>query len=290
MGVYAWNRNNKNNQRWKIISLGRGKFSLKGNHSHKCLDNTGKARSGRGYHLWNCNKKNKNQHLSIMKRSKNRRYRRSRSSRAPIGWGMIKGKGNLCIQATRKGRITQGICSKKYKTLWRFIRIGRVYKIENKNGQMIEVAGSKKNNGAPIYAWSRNKGKNQKWKYISVWGGKFELKNVNSNRCLDNTGKARNKVGYHQWNCSKINKNQHFRFIRTRVNRRNKYNRRSYRKTRSYRKRKSRNNRKKVPKNWGMIKGKGNLCIHSTKKGRVTQGPCKKDDNNALWKFIRIGN
>merc|ERR1711957_584766 len=99
--IYAWNRNNKNNQKWKIISLGKKKFELKGNHSNKCLDNTGKAKSGVGYHQWDCNKRNKNQHFSIMKRARrNKRTKKSHNSRTPKGWGMIKGKGNFCVQAT----------------------------------------------------------------------------------------------------------------------------------------------------------------------------------------------
>merc|ERR1712010_58923 len=73
----------------------------------------------------------------------------------------------------------------------------------------------KRNNGGPIFAWRRNNKKNQKWSYLPMKGGKFELKGLNSGKCLDNTGKARNKQGYHQWSCSGGNANQHFKFLRS---------------------------------------------------------------------------
>merc|ERR1712032_845502 len=91
-----------------------------------------------------------------------------KAGRAPSGWGMIRGRGNLCIQTAKNKRIRQGPCNRHNNSLWRFIK-----------------------------------------------GGKFELKGLNSGKCLDNTGKARNKQGYHQWSCSGGNANQHFKFLRS---------------------------------------------------------------------------
>jgi len=88
------------------------------------------------------------------------------------------------------------------------------YVVKNIKGQVLDVHFAKTNNGAKIYSDKRNNGGNQKWYFLNIGGGKFMLKNLKSNRCLDNTGKARAGVGYHQWSCSSKNKNQHFRYTK----------------------------------------------------------------------------
>merc|ERR1740139_1431201 len=143
---------------------------------------------------------------------------------------MIKGNGNLCVQgsAAKKSRsffsrsskkavgnrITQGSCNSGKNSQWKFIKFGTSYIIMNKNGQVLAVNRSGRNNGAHIYASKRSNKSNQRFYYSFIGSGKFMLKNLNSKKCIDNTGKARRGVGYHQWNCSRNNKNQHFRIQR----------------------------------------------------------------------------
>merc|ERR1712166_1471197 len=91
------------------------------------------------------------------------------------------------------------------------IRMGNTYVIMNKSGQVLDVSRSGRNNGAHIYAYNRSNKSNQRFYYSFIGSGKFMLKNLNSKKCIDNTGRAKRGVGYHQWNCSKNNKNQHFR-------------------------------------------------------------------------------
>jgi len=206
---------------------------------------------------------------------------------------MIKGKGNLCVKSTRKGRVTQSPCeANKDLNLWKFIRIGKVYIIQNKNLQVFDVAGAKKNNGAFIYAWNRGNGKNQKWRYISLRGKKFELKNVNSNRCLDNTGKAKKDVGYHQWKCSRNNKNQHFRFI--------KVNEKKYKKKIAIinARRLKRKTAKKldistkktieIPKGKVYLSSTNNLCVkYKGYRKKIVQQKCLKKAT-LLWELINV--
>merc|ERR1712032_834810 len=94
----------------------------------------------------------------------------------------------------------------------------------------------------------RNNKKNQKWSYLPMRGGKFELRGLNSGKCLDNTGKARNKQPYHQWSCSGGNANQHFQFLRSgrakRAGRKGRSARKGGRKGRKARRRSGRKGRK----------------------------------------------
>merc|ERR1711957_386010 len=177
-------------------------------------------------------------------------------------------------------RITQGPCNSGNNSQWKFIKFGTTYIIMNKSGQVLAVNRSGRNNGAHIYSSKRSNGSNQRFYYSFIGSGKFMLKNLNSKKCIDNTGKARRGVGYHQWNCSRNNKNQHFRIQRIRA-------------------------QNLPPKGWVMIKGNGNLCVQgsaakkakkswfgrSSKKAvgrRITQGSCNSG-KNSQWKFIKFG-
>merc|ERR1712032_671223 len=135
--------------------------------------------------------------------------------RVPKGYVMIRGRGNFCIKTGRNQRITQTRCSGKSNVMWRFVKYGGRYIIQNRNGYVLDNYAFKKNNGGPIYAWKRNNKNNQRWSIISLGRGKFELRGSHSGKCLDNTGKARNKQPYHQWSCSGGNANQHFQFLRS---------------------------------------------------------------------------
>merc|ERR1711957_776342 len=217
---------------------------------------------------WKRGKRNKRKPRKNNRKNKRKSRRNNRGGfKFPRGYVMIKGRGNFCIKTARNKRVIQSRCTKKNNVLWRFIKFAGRYIIQNKNGYVLDNYAFKKNNGGPIYAKKRNNQNNQKWSIINLGGGKFEIKGDHSGKCLDNTGKARAGVGYHQWDCNDGNKNQHFRIVK--VVKRKKVN---------------------LPSGYVQIKGKGNLCIHAAARyKRVKQGPCNSS-RNALWKFAKQGD
>jgi hypothetical protein len=213
--IYAWSRHNGSNQMWDVFNNRRRKFMIKNVRSSKCLDNTGKIRRGRGYHQWSCSSGNKNQQFYLIDPRQKRRRPASRIQRIsyPKGWGRIKGPGNLCVYATRR-KITQGSCSGN-NSLWRFFKKGRrnEFVVQSKNGRVLDVYGGRTNKGVTIIAGNKHGRDNQRWSFIKFRKGNFLLRNVRSKKCIDNTGSIRRGRRYHQWYCSKRNRNQWFSFV-----------------------------------------------------------------------------
>merc|ERR1712151_382389 len=93
-------------------------------------------------------------------------------------------------------------------------------------------------------------------------------KSHHSGKCLDNTGRAQVNRHYHQWSCSRNNRNQWF-YIRNVARRGRKV------KARRNKRRARRGARRGgIPSGWVMIKGRGNLCIRFAggKKPRGRKG------------------
>jgi hypothetical protein len=120
--IYAWDRNNKNNQRWQYIPLGNGRFLLKSRSSNKCFDNTGVHRRGVGYHQWQCDKRNGNQiYTTVLSASSRRRGNRvtrrrttggrgnrvRRNNRNTRNRGNIKKNNNKRINVRNNKRVTK---------------------------------------------------------------------------------------------------------------------------------------------------------------------------------------
>merc|ERR1719353_2059413 len=134
----------------------------------------------------------------------------------------------------------------------------------------------KKNNGAHIYAWNRKNGTNQRWIFQSIGGGRYLIKSHHSGKCLDNTGRAAVNRHYHQWNCSRNNRNQWF-YIRNVRGKARKVN---------ARKNKRRSRRGGIPSGWVMIKGRGNLCIgFAGGRKHIRQRRCN-GSRNVQWTFM----
>lgn len=290
--IYAWKRNNKNNQRWSIINLGGGRFALRGNHSGKCLDNTGKARKGALYHQWTCNRRNKNQHFRIAMPMKFPKVP------IPSGYIQIQGPKNLCIHAVFHKPLKQGPCNSSKSALWRFNKKGNSYIIQNKEGQVMDVFRSKTGNRVPIWGWNRSNAANQKWNLILKKGtrkGYYLMRNLNSGKCLETRGGARSGKGYQQNPCVRSS-NREFRIIPARskhIKRKNnksgkKKKKMSAKALRRMRKNNSSGKKGKAPRGWGLIRGKGGLCIKSSKNKRITQGRCRFK-NMYLWRFVKMG-
>jgi hypothetical protein len=141
-----------------------------------------------------------------------RRRRRNQYS-LPRGWTMIKGPGNKCIKFSGgRKRITQGPCNSRREVMWKLIKYARRYIIQNKSGYVLDLYSYGRHNGAHIYAWNRNNKTNQRWSIHHIGGGKYLIKAQPTRKCLDNTGKIGIGIGYHQWTCSRRNRNQWFRF------------------------------------------------------------------------------
>merc|ERR1711957_719546 len=65
-------------------------------------------------------------------------------------------------------------------------------------------------------------GSNQRWSLNNIGGGRYLIKSQHSKKCLDNTGTVRVNRHYHQWNCDKGNKNQHFRVVNAKISKKPK--------------------------------------------------------------------
>merc|ERR1712151_227679 len=132
-----------------------------------------------------------------------------------------------------------------------------------------------------IYAWNRKNGTNQRWIFQAIGGGRYLIKSHHSGKCLDNTGRAQVNRHYHQWSCSRNNRNQWF-YIRNVARRGRKV------KARRNKRRARRGARRGgIPSGWVMIKGRGNLCIRfAGGRKHIRQGRCNRS-RNVQWRFIR---
>jgi hypothetical protein len=271
---YSGPSSNGNEQLFEVTKIGRKIHLLKNVLSKKCFDNTGVVRIGNGYHQWDCNRKNRNQHFILKK------IKVIRRQRPPTGFVHIRGSAGLCVQTATKKRVTQGPCNGN-DSLWRFVQLGKHYIIENRNGQVLDVYGFKENNGAHIYAWNRNNKNNQRWQYIPLGKGRFLLKSRSSNKCFDNTGIHRRYVGYHQWKCDKRNGNQIYTTVLSASSRRrgNRVTRR--RRTRGRGKRVRRNNRN--TRNRRNNKKNNNKRLNVRNNKRVTRRN-KRTNNQMKYK------
>jgi hypothetical protein len=207
--VLSWtkHRRMRNNQRFYYYNRGRGKFLLKNVHSGKCVDNTGRVNIRNGYHQWSCNKRNRNQHLTILKNN---------HIVLPTDYLMIQSNGNKCVHAKRRrSGITQGPCTPMNSSLWKFVKHGKAYYLENKSGEVLDIYGSKKGNRVKVLSWTKHLSNNQRFYFNRIGRGeKFLLMNVHSGKCVDNTGRVRIGRRYHQYSCIKRNRNQHMKIIK----------------------------------------------------------------------------
>ena len=74
----------------------------------------------------------------------------------------------------------------------------------------MDNSGARNRNGNPVIGWRRHNKGNQLWVPQFVGGNRFILRNPQTNRCLDNTGRAHVGRHYHIWACNARNKNQWF--------------------------------------------------------------------------------
>lgn len=172
----------------------------------------------------------------------------------------IVGKTGYCVAAEKKhSLLIQRPCGLSDDLLWQKISVGGGnYIFRSKNGQVMDNADNRVENRNPVIAWTRHGGKNQQWNLEKV-NSKFLLKNVQSQKCFDDTGLAANGRSYHIWNCSKTNKNQLFEL-------------------------------REIPVNYGNLIGNTGFCVSSRNyNGRLVQQVCGTT-SDLLWKKVKIGN
>jgi len=213
--VIGYPRNNTPAQIWAIESVRHG------NHVHfrnlqrnKCLDDTGVARVNRHYHIWSCSNGNRNQwfRLAVYRRPVRPTRPTRPIARMPGNFLNLVGPNGLCVGATRRNgaRLYQGFCSRYTDFMWRFYRLRNVYILVNRNGYVMDNAGSRNRNGNPVIGYRRHNKGNQLWVPEMINKRHFILRNPQTNRCLDNQGRPRVGGQYHIWSCSKNNRNQWF--------------------------------------------------------------------------------
>jgi hypothetical protein len=132
----------------------------------------------------------------------------------PAGrWFNLVGPGGLCVEASNRNghRLVQRTCNHENDLQWQFIPMNGGYLVRNRNSYVIDNSGARNRNGNAIIGYRQHGKPNQIWAPQAVNGSTFLLRNPQTNRCMDATGRHANGRLYHLWSCSKGNKNQWFR-------------------------------------------------------------------------------
>jgi hypothetical protein len=95
------------------------------------------------------------------------------------------------------------------------VAVSGPYWIQNENsGLYMEVYASSTSNGGKVVQWTYNGNKNQKWILADTGNYQVSLINVNSSKCLDDTGHIADYVQMYQWTCTSGNPHQVFYLYR----------------------------------------------------------------------------
>merc|ERR1711957_809436 len=201
-------RNNSPAQIWAVESVGHGDHvHFRNLQRKKCIDDTGRHTVGSVYHLWDCNNENKNQWF------KPAAPKKEVMNQTPKGWFNIVGTTGLCVSAkNNKERLVQQTCGDSDDLLWSTKPQGDGIVVINKTGRVIDNAEQNAYNGNQILGNTRNNSPAQIWAVESVGhGDHVHFRNLQRNKCIDDTG--RHAVGsvYRLWYCNNDNKNQWFK-------------------------------------------------------------------------------
>merc|ERR1712222_166063 len=168
--VLGYMKNNTPAQIWAIENTNdKNWIRIRNIQRNKCFDNSGTTRVGQYYHIWDCEGDNKNQWFQF---------------------------------TFQEGEVTPNM-------LWVFLPWAGGHLLMSKNGRMMDNDHQGSSNGNKVLGYRRNNTKAQIWVIESVDNGKSVLiRNVQRNKCFDDTGKPGNGRYYHIWDCSKTNLNQ----------------------------------------------------------------------------------
>lgn len=98
------------------------------------------------------------------------------------------------------------------------VAVSGPWHLYNRNsGDVMEVYHSYTSNGAKVDQWTNNGTNTQKWMLVDVSSitNQWSFINVNSSKCLDDTGTIANYVQMYQWTCQDGNFNQIFSLFGT---------------------------------------------------------------------------
>ena len=194
--------NNSPAQVWLLENVDGGKhLRIKNKKANKCLDNSGTAKVGQYYHIWDCGNDNKNQWFTF------------EVPHGASGYVNIVGPTGLCVSdRDNNGKLVQEKCSNSNNMQWTFLPSeGGNRIVISKNGRVFDNSGSSSANKNPTLGYTRHNGANQQWAVEGVDNNaKVRFRNPQRNKCFDDTGKKNVGNIYWIWDCESNNHNQHF--------------------------------------------------------------------------------
>lgn len=189
-------------QIWSINTLNGNYVSIKNNQNSKCFDDSGVKKAGQYYHIWDCSNSNQNQWFEF----------KIPTVAGTNGYVNLVTNTGLCVSdKTANGILVQEKCGASNNLLWSFVPYTTGHIIVSKNGRVMDNGGQKTNNGNPTLGYARHNGNNQIWKISASNNGKaVQIRNVQANKCLDDTGVPSVGKEVYIWDCTITNANQYF--------------------------------------------------------------------------------
>ena len=135
----------------------------------------------------------------------------------PKGWFTIVGITGLCVSTGKKnGRLVQKYCGNKSDEglLWKSVPYLKGHIIINKSGSVMHNKGEGKKNGNPVLGYKRNNSPAQIWDIKAVHHEHFHFRNLQVNKCLDDSGNRKNGRFYSMRDCGTLNKQQWFELLK----------------------------------------------------------------------------
>jgi hypothetical protein len=136
--------------------------------------------------------------------------KRRRRHDLPEGWFNIVGKSGFCVSAAfaSRGRLFQANCGQSDTLLWKAEKVKNGVVLLSKNNFALDNFENKKCSENPIISYQRNNTPAQVFAIEPRDGAFFQLRNIHSNKCLDDTSAKGVGNLYVIMNCKKENANQ----------------------------------------------------------------------------------
>jgi glucuronoarabinoxylan endo-1,4-beta-xylanase len=197
--VWTWSFTGADNQEWTFVPTN-GYYEIVSRNSGLCLDITGAATAnGSAIEQWTCHA-GSNQLWSLQSMNGN---------------VQVVGQGSgRCLQSQGSGNgsaLTIWDCGSGTNQQWSVSVApsnaslpGGAATIQNaSNAFLLDDDGASTSNGATVFSWPEDGGKNQDWTFTSMGDGTYELLNVYSGLCLDVPGlSTATGQPMDQWSCN----------------------------------------------------------------------------------------
>lgn len=248
---------------WSFTKLESGEYVIYNTQTKLCLDTTNKTNRGSGYKLRKCKVKNNITHQffsinAVIPENSSNIKSDPEILQYAQKWINIVTINNLCIKSTGDGLpLEQSTCKDSDLELWQIVPLGEnLFYYQNKAGFVISISNSAKN---PKSILSNNITESEKFTVINLKGGRFMIKNLSTDKCLDIDGKPKKGGLYEMFKCKHNHETQTISFkLPTTV---------------------------KVIRTWINIVGNNFLCYKNNGIGKeIVQEDCN-NTNEMLWKF-----